>query len=176
MKSSRLPIILSLIFVGLMSRLLPHPPNVTAISAIAWLGTLYLGHLGLSLAVLFSVMFITDCVLGFHTTLLFVYGSMLFMVLFIHSKRHSTRDQKAQNLFLSYLLSSFVFFIVTNLGSWWFNVLYPKTVHGLALCYLAALPFLGNQFFGDLFYGVILFFSLFFYEKSLFLKNKIACP
>jgi hypothetical protein len=55
------------------------------------------------------------------------------------------------------ITSSLLFFVITNFGVWLSIPFYPKTVAGLGLCYLAAIPFLVNEMMGTLLYGVILF-------------------
>ena len=57
------------------------------------------------------------------------------------------------------VLCSLVFFVTTNLAVWACGSMYPKTILGLAQCYLAALPFLRNALCGDLFWSATLFGS-----------------
>ncbi len=45
-------------------------------------------------------------------------------------------------------LASLLFFLLSNLGVWWFW--YPQTWAGLVLCYTMALPFYRNTFISDL--------------------------
>jgi len=49
------------------------------------------------------------------------------------------------------------FFVLTNFAVWAGGHLYPRTLAGLAACYVAAIPFYGNQLAGDAFYAVVLF-------------------
>ena len=60
---------------------------------------------------------------------------------------------------LASLISSTVFFIVTNLGVWLVGGLYPHTLPGLENCYILALPFFRNTLMGDLLYTGVLFGS-----------------
>lgn len=48
-------------------------------------------------------------------------------------------------------LASFLFFLLSNLGVWWFW--FPQTLEGLIACFVAALPFYQNTFLSDLFFG-----------------------
>jgi hypothetical protein len=57
----------------------------------------------------------------------------------------------------SALLSSVLFFVITNFGVWAFGSLYPKTVAGLIVCYAAAVPFFQNTLVGDALYTAALF-------------------
>ena len=53
----------------------------------------------------------------------------------------------------SILISSIVFFIISNFGVWIIG--YPKTVNGIIMCYTAAIPFFINTILGDLFYSFL---------------------
>jgi hypothetical protein len=147
--------VLGLICLGIMSRLLPHPPNCTAINAIALFGIGSFGSLWISLFSVFSAMLLSDLlVFGFHSSIVFVYLSVGLIVLMgyaLKSKRSLIRT--------TFLLavSSLLFFIVSNFGVWLMGSIYPKTVIGLELCYVAAVPFLANNLMGTLLYGGILF-------------------
>jgi hypothetical protein len=162
MNHSRFFAILGFILIGALSRFLPHPPNFTAINTIALFGACYLGSLSLTFFTVFSVMLFSDLILGFHSSMLFVYlsfGSVILM-------GHWLKNSKIQ-IPLLLLLSSLLFFVVSNFGEWFSGTLYPKTIAGLELCYLAAIPFIANQVLGDLFYGLILFGSFSLAEKFI---------
>ena len=153
MDRSRLLVALGFVLMGVMSRLIPHPPNFTAITAMALLGTFYLGDRKLALLAIFSCMLLSDGVWGVHSTMVFVYASFGLVVWmgFILAKTKS--------LYLSPLFSvagSLVFFGLTNFGIWLTGEMYPQTWQGFCLCYVAALPFLANQVLGDLFYGALI--------------------
>jgi len=55
------------------------------------------------------------------------------------------------------LAGGFVFYLVTNFGVWAAGQLYPRTASGLVACYVAGLPFYGNQVVGDLAFTASLF-------------------
>lgn len=154
MYHSHFLILLGFAFVGMSSLLLPHPPNFTAINSIALLGACYLRSRSLSLITVFSLLFLKDLVFGFHLTMPFVYVAAGF-VTFLESKFKGVIS--FQRLPLACLASSFLFFLIVNFGVWWTGSLYPKTISGLGLCYMAALPFLMNQAVGDFVYGTVLF-------------------
>lgn len=48
-------------------------------------------------------------------------------------------------------LASFMFFLISNLGVWWYW--YPHTITGLTTCYLLAVPFYKRTLIGDLIFG-----------------------
>ena len=57
------------------------------------------------------------------------------------------------------LVSSSVFFIVTNFAVWAFSPMYAKTFEGLVLCYTMAIPFFQNTIAGDLIWSGTIFGS-----------------
>lgn len=162
MNFSRLLAILGFIMIGVISRLLPHPPNFTSLNAIALLGTIYFQNRWISLAMVFSTLFLSDLFIGFHSTMPFVYLSFgLIISLGYHFKSH--RFLKTAPLLC--FCSSLLFFFVSNFGVWMTSSLYPKTISGLGVCYLAAVPFLMNQIMGDLVYISILLSYVYMIEK-----------
>jgi hypothetical protein len=144
-----------LILLAAMSRLLPHPANFTPLAAMALAGGVYLDKRS-ALLVPLAALFASDLFLGFHDTVLFVYGSFaLIGILGLWLRSHKT----VLPVVGATLAGSAVFFIVTNFGVWltgggW-N--YPKTLQGLVECYVMAIPFLRNTVLGDLVYVGLLF-------------------
>ena len=57
------------------------------------------------------------------------------------------------------LISSILFFLITNFGSWIGSTAYPQTFSGLIASYVAGIPFFWNTLAGDLFYITVLFGS-----------------
>jgi hypothetical protein len=162
-----------LIFAAALSRLLPHPDNFTPIMAIALAGGVYLDK-RVAFVVPLSALIISDLCIGFHNTILFVYGSFVligFIGLWLKSHK------KPLPIIGSALLSSSLFFIITNFGVWltgggWF---YPKTWQGLIECYTLAIPFFRNTVAGDLVYTGVLFglFEFSQYALRLFEKKTV---
>lgn len=151
----------TIILFAVLLRLAPHPANVAPIGALALFGGLYLNK-NYALIVPIGAMIVSDMFLGFHNTMLFVYGSFLItglIGLWFHNKR------SVQNIFLASLLSSTVFFVITNVGVWIFSSVYAKNLSGLIQCFAYAIPFFRNTLIGDLFY-----ISLFAGSYELILK------
>jgi hypothetical protein len=50
-----------------------------------------------------------------------------------------------------------LFFVITNFGVWiaW----YPRTLDGLVMCYIKAIPFLRNTMAGNIVFAAVLFGS-----------------
>jgi hypothetical protein len=55
------------------------------------------------------------------------------------------------------LSSSLLFYATTNFAVWAFSGMYAHDLHGLVLCYVAALPFLWNTVAGDALWTTLLF-------------------
>ena len=137
------------IFVVLAaSRFIPHPPNFTSLIALSFyipalIGIRYLPALIMSFV-------ITDFVIGFHSTTLFTWGSVIVIGLgskfFISSI--FTRISGA-------LLGACLFFIITNFGVWTLGS-YGYTFDGLVLCYTLAIPFFSYSLISTfIFSGII---------------------
>lgn len=146
--------ILTIVVLAAITRLLPHPPNIAPITAIA----LFSGaKINKKIAYLLplSAMIISDFFLGFHSTMFYVYLSFLLITLV---GRIVANKNKVSFLFSITLFSSLLFYLITNFGVWASTTIYAKSFNGLINCYLMGLPFLRNTLIGDLFYT-----SLFFY-------------
>lgn len=145
-----------LIFVGVLFRLLPHPPNFAPITALALFGGARLRRRDAVLVPLASLLISDYFISGFYgPTMFYVYGSFLLISLIglWLRARFSLR-----NILASSLLASFLFFTITNFGVWasptsW----YSRDLKGLIDCYLAALPFYRNTALGDFFYTAVFF-------------------
>jgi hypothetical protein len=144
-----------LIFIGVIFRFFPHPPNFTPIGAIALFGGAYLsGRIALVLPLL--AMLISDLFLGFYSwrLMLIVYLSFLICVLLGFKLKKNRKWYR----FLGYsLIGSVVFYLLTNFAVWAFTSWYPKNLNGLLQCYFLALPFFKNTILGNLFYTGLLF-------------------
>ena len=120
-----------------VSRFLPHPPNFTPVITIFMLSG------GLSLVPLLITYLLTDAVLGFHSYMLWVYAS-LFAVSYL---------QKGP------IVSSMVFFIITNFAVWTSGY-YGFNLQGLLMCYTMAIPFFINTLLSTmLFYHLIRYYQ-----------------
>lgn len=139
---------LSIIIFAVLLRLAPHPANVAPIGALALFGGLYLNK-NYALVVPLVAMVISDLFLGLHHGMVFVYSSFLltgYIGLWLRNKK------SPQNIFLASLLSSLLFFLITNFGVWLLSPLYTKDLVGFIKCYTLAIPFFRNTVVGDLLY------------------------
>jgi hypothetical protein len=139
-------IIIGLIVLAILTRLIPHPPNFAPITGIALFSAINFNKRYLKFFAPLISLLIFDFIIGFSLINIFVYLSFIVIV-FIgnHFKKIKLK---------SILISSIVFFIISNFGVWLIG--YPKTIYGILMCYTAAIPFLINTILGDLFYSYIL--------------------
>ena len=138
-----------MILLAALTRFLPHLPNLTPIGAIALFSGAKLKGINRYLLPLI-IMLLTDAIIGFHNTMVFVYGSFLIITLLgaiLQSKTTYLR------IFGSALIASIIFFLITNFGVWLVGPMYPKTIAGLVQTYVMGIPFFRNTLLGDLIYS-----------------------
>lgn len=160
---------LGIILVAAFSRLIPHPPNFTPIGGLAIFSGIYFDDKRAVFLPIFA-MLISDLVLGFHSTMVFVYFGFLLMFFIGRFIRKKTNFKK---LVLASIISSCLFFLITNFGVWLLFDMYSKNLNGLINCYLMALPFFRNTLLGDIFYSLLFFYSHQF--LPVFLKKLAIC-
>ncbi|MGL5890295.1 MAG: DUF6580 family putative transport protein [Bacteroidia bacterium] len=166
MFSQRTLFIILAIAFGALSRLLPHPPNFTAIGAIALFGGAYLTNRYLAILVPVLAVWFSDVVLSntvyaqagqfvwfYEGAWLQYLSTALCAVLGIVMMNRIN----VQRFVGGSVATALLFFVLTNLGVWYGSAMYAQTLGGLAACFIAALPFLGWALLGNLFFGGILF-------------------
>ena len=151
-------IIIGLVVLAILTRLIPHPPNFAPITGIALFSAINFNNTFFKFLVPLISLVIFDLIIGFSLINIFVYLSFIVIVLVgNHFKKIKLK---------SILISSVVFFIISNFGVWIIG--YPKTISGIIMCYTAAIPFFINTILGDLFYSHILKYSF-----NVTLKSKV---
>jgi hypothetical protein len=158
--------VLIYILIGVLSRILPHPANFTAVGGLAVFGGLKL-PLKKALLVTFFTMLFADIVIGFHSAMWATYLGMIAAVGIGHI--FARQSGGLGNSVIAAMISSVFFFIITNFAVWagW-QTMYPRNISGLIECYIAAIPFFRNSILGDIVYTTIF---VMIYDL-LFLKNK----
>ena len=163
MKNIRNITIIGIILAAIISRFIPHPPNFTPILAICLFGGAMFENKKLRFLIPFTIMFLSDLILGMHNTILWVYGSLLLIIgigVLLHGRI------KLLSVILGVSASSLLFFLVTNFGVWFGSVVYPQTLSGLATCYTAGIPFLKNTITSNLFFSGIFFSGYILLERK----------
>lgn len=162
MLSPRFLALTGFVFVGVLARLMPHPPNFTPIAATALFGGAYFASRKAAFMVPLIAMYLSDLFLGFFVydfgwfngQMPFVYVSFAVTVLLGMVIRHRCSPLRVG---AAALAGSILFFILTNFGVWAVGTFYPKTVGGLVACYVAAIPFFRNTLAGDFAFTALLF-------------------
>jgi len=153
------------LFIGclgliLLYRLIPHPPNFTPVIAMALYLPIFFGLW--SIPFLLLAFAITDYFIGFHSLLIWTWGSLALVGLF---------SQYVKNI-LSRLFTTFlgaiIFFIISNFGVWYSGGLYDHTLEGLIKCYIMALPFFTNTLLSTIIFALLIEFIIFSKNLNLF--------
>jgi hypothetical protein len=165
--------VLTMILVGAAMRLIPHWPNFTPIAAMALFGGVYMTRKYLAFIIPLVAMFLSDLILGLHTSMIAVYVAFSITVLI---GIVVSRNPKFFNIAGAAITSTILFFLITNFASWLGSPMYPQTFGGLMACYVAGLAFLNdgngisfliNSLLGDLFYTFV-FFGVFYLARLKF--------
>lgn len=169
--TSRFLVLLGLILSAAAFRFVPHWPNFTPIAAMALFGGAYFGRNYLAFLVPLAAMFVSDMILGFHTSMIAVYAAFAATVVIGMTL---SRKPRVLNIALASVGSTLLFFLLTNFAAWLGSPFYPQSFVGLMESYAAGLVFLNdgngisffmNSLLGDLCYNTVLFGS--FYLVSL---------
>jgi hypothetical protein len=158
-----------MIVAAALSRILPHPPNFTPITAMALFAGATLPDKRLALLMPILAMILSDIALefftgwGFHSGMWVVYGTiMLLTLLGMNIQRKSLLSIGGWTG-----IASVVFFVVTNFAVWATSGMYPLSIEGFTLCYIAAIPFFQNSIMGDIMYTMLLFGGLAIVEYTM---------
>tara|TARA_B100000700_G_scaffold308295_1_gene385793 strand:+ start:714 stop:1265 length:552 start_codon:yes stop_codon:yes gene_type:complete len=137
-----------------LGRLIPHPPNLTPILAAAIFAPYIINDRWTAIAIPLMAMFIADLVIGFHPYMLWVYGAIGLSTLI--SKWSMQFNKKYIQLGAMTIVSSVLFFVITNFAVWTMWDYYPKTLDGLIMCYTMAIPFFQNTLLGTIIYTALM--------------------
>lgn len=159
---------LLLLLVSVAWRILPHEWNMTPFMALALFAGARLSSLPARFLLPLAGMLVSDLVLGFHATLLWVYGDMALVVgLGVLLRRRQGPGWYAG----AAVTGSLLFFAITNFAVWYATDLYSPTPAGLLASYVAGLPFLAKSL------GADLFFTALFYACFMMLDRRpVAAP
>lgn len=135
-------------------RVLPHPPNVAPVAAVALLSGALLPR-KFAFVLPLSAMVISDMIIGFHNTIAYTWGS--FILIGLLARGTFKRGIHLYSVAGSSVLASLLFYLITNFGVWMQGGLYEPTLQGLIQSYANAIPFFRNTLIGDLFYSSVLF-------------------
>lgn len=135
-----------IVFLMLMTRLIPHPADFTPFLAFdLWLGRFF--SFRSAIVILLVSLAASDGVLAFFYHMpwfgswsLFTYSGFIAILCLGRVVSFSC---------LQALFASGYFWLWSNFGVWLASGMYALNVHGLQQCYVLALPFLGNSIIGS---------------------------
>lgn len=156
-----------MVLLAAMSRLLPHPPNVAPLGAMALFGAAYFSNRTVSVVIPLLAIWLSNLVLD-NVVYAQYYSSFqwfspdfiwqaLAMISIVGLGWIALRKVGPMRLLGASLGASLLFFLISNLGVWASGTLYPTTSAGLASAYFNAIPFFWNTLAGDLFFTALLF-------------------
>ena len=155
-------LIILIILIGAFSRIIPHPPNFTPLIA----GAIFLPYLikdkWLIICLPILCLLISDFFLGFHTVMIWTYGS--FLLIGLMASHFSSA--KLSSLIVLSLSGPTLFFLTTNFGVWLGSSMYSQDIQGLVQCYILALPFYASSLS-----ATFLFANLFYFCRRFFINR-----
>lgn len=158
-------IVVAVVVIGMLSRVLGLPANVSPMLAVILFGAAYFTRKSWSIAIPIALYFIVDLYLnnvvyaqyfdGFtllgdpsvYAAILAILGLSIFAL----------RKVSIVSVFLTSLSAAILFFLVTNFYSVFTNPMYPKDFSGLIMSYEAGLPFFRGTLIGTMIYSAVLF-------------------
>lgn len=141
-----------LIVFGAVGRyLLQDLPNIETITVVALLAGSLLGGVW-TVVIGLSVVALTDMLIGNTSIMLYTWTAWAVVGVFgwVLRKREKRPLRHSLELTGMGLCANVFFYIWTNFGVWQMGWLYPGTVDGLIMSYVAGLPFLKYQLISTL--------------------------
>jgi hypothetical protein len=151
----RLLFVTAVVIIAAFARLIPHPPNVSPVGALALFGGAFFPRKYGAFFVPLAAMLLSDLVLGLHALVPVVYGCIALNVLL---GRWLCSRRQFVPIALATVAGAVQFFVITNFACW--VLYYPHTLEGLCGCYIAAIPFFHNTLIGDMAFTTVLFGGL----------------
>lgn len=166
-------LIFAVILVFALLRIWITVPNVSPVAALALFGGAMFNRKSLGFIMPLAVLALSDAFIGFYSVILmsFVYGSVLLIALM--SRKMIRRNPEFKNVIFASIASSALFFIITNFGVWAEGLIYPRTLSGLADCFVMGLPFFRYELLGTLAFSTV-FFGVYALAVKLNSKFSIA--
>lgn len=143
-----------LIAVAVAWRIINHSyslaPNLELVTMVSVLAAVIIG-MRAAVAVPLATMVISDVIIGNSSIFIFTWSS--FAVIGLGAMLLKKLNDKPKTQILSSVgfavASSFLFFLVTNLGVW-LQGWYPATITGLITCFTLAVPFYRTMLIGNM--------------------------
>ena len=131
-----------------LTRFIPHPPNFTSLIALSFYVPVLFGLRFIPIVILSFI--ITDIFIGFHSLLLFTWGSVGLIGLISRYLNFSSISRIS-----GALIGSIIFYIITNFGVW-VNGMYGHNLEVLITCYTLAIPFFAYNIISTLLFSAVI--------------------
>lgn len=145
---NNIKIILSVLLLLSVSRFIPHPPNFTSLIALSFYVPALFGLRYVPVVVL--TFLITDLFIGFHSTILFTWGSVMLIGLTSRFLKNTILSRMSGSL-----LGAIIFFVVTNFGVW-VSGFYGYSLKGFIQCYIMAIPFFTHTIVSTIIFSALI--------------------
>lgn len=156
-KSEWLMLLASIIAVGIL-RFIISIPNLSPIGAFALTSGYFILNKSRAYIMTMGGLLLSDIILAlisqsnmdymFSISFALVYISHLITIT-LGSNASKKEGYRTQNMLKLSLVSSTIFFILTNFGAWLYDPIYEKNLNGLISSYIAGLSFYKQDIFGN---------------------------
>lgn len=143
------------ICIGILGRLIPHLPNATPLTALIFASTIHVGTKWSRIATL-CILFVSDIFLGFYDIRIMLSVYLSFMFITFMSSYAKKYSHNRLVIFSTVIVSSLLFFLITNGAVWLFSPWYEKSLSGLLYAYELGIPFFRNMLVGDVVYSTLI--------------------
>ena len=163
--------ILTIIIVGILTRVIPHVPNFVPVEGLTLFGAAYLKRKEFAYIMPVLLIYLSDLVINNTTARIYftehdgfiwfsnyMIYSFISLILIVLAGRIILKKILAANVVVSALAASIIFFLISNFGIWVHSTtFYSKDLSGLMTAYIAGLPFLKTSMISTLLFTCILF-------------------
>jgi len=163
----RFAVLAGMILLAAFSRIVPHIQNFSPLGTIGLFGAAYFSKKWQAFFIPVAATWLSDLFINnviyakynptfawFYHGFYWQYGSYVVIVLV---SLLIIRKVTVTRIIGGALVSSAIFFLISNFGVWINSHFYPQNSAGLLQCYAAAIPFLKGTLYGNLFYAGVLF-------------------
>ncbi len=177
--------ILGLVIAGVLSRIIPHLPNFTAVGATALFAGSMMKPKWVAYLLPLFILWLSDLFLnnGIYKNMypeyyqgwvwtgnIWVYTGFVLITL---AGNYFIKEIKVKSILKASLTASMLFFLLTNFGVWLNNPMWPQSFGGLMNCYTFALPFFWNTLAADLLFSGLIFGIYVYVQEKGLISNKI---
>ena len=152
-----------IIVTALSNIILADIPNFSPIASVALFSGFYFSNKKIALIIPVACMLVSDYFIGFHSYMWAVYLSFVFIAII----GVSMKKAQPKNILLNTLISSALFFFITNTAVWISGSYYTKDLSGLAMCLTMGIPFFKYTLLSSTIFSTVLFGGLEIINKSI---------